>query len=143
MQGWGSVLGARWGVARLDGDGALDPAFADDGLKVIDWTVTSRALRIEQDASGAIYVAGDIENSRSWDIAVARLFENGEIDGSFSFTGEGPGAVLDNGGEEVGLSLVWISETTALHIATFAVLGAGWGSAASGADFVPATSGGG
>lgn len=105
-QGWSSVTEARWGVARLDRDGELDPAFGDDGLKVIDWTVMSRAFSIEQDASGAIYVAGNIENSRSRDIAVVRLFENGEIDSSFSFTGEGPGAVLDNGDDEVGLSLV-------------------------------------
>jgi uncharacterized delta-60 repeat protein len=105
IQGYLGPFETRWGMAKLDRDGALDTSFADDGIKVIDWTIASRLYQARTDAEGQIYVAGTIDNASS-DIALVRLAENGDVDNSFSLTGSGAGAVLSDNNFEDGICLL-------------------------------------
>src|SRR5690606_12232058 len=102
--GWNGLSDTRWGVAKMSPDGELDSAFADEGLKFIDWTIGSRAHRVRVTADEKIYVAGTIENN-STDIAVLRLESNGDVDNTFTLTGEGAGAVVSDNNNEHGTSL--------------------------------------
>ncbi len=103
VRGFSAIADTRWGVAKLDGSGVLDESFADDGLKLVDWTTGSRAYGVHVDSEDRIYLSGTIENATT-DMAVARLLPTGDFDSSFSLTGEGAGAVLSDNRYEQGFA---------------------------------------
>lgn len=103
VRGFSALLDTRWGVAKLDSRGVLDETFADDGVKLVDWTIGSRAYGVQVDSEARIYLNGTIENA-STDMAVARLLPSGEFDTTFSLTGAGAGAVLSDNRNEQGFS---------------------------------------
>src|SRR5690606_23212240 len=87
-QGWMGITELRWGVAKLTEDGELDTSFADEGTKVIDWTIASRAFHVDATAEDQLLVTGTIENATT-DIAIVRMDLDGTVDEGFSLTGSG------------------------------------------------------
>ena len=92
-------------VLRYNTDGTLDKTFDGDGIKTIDFGVTSisatlYAVALQSD--GKIVVAGDdyqgLLINDDDDFAVARLNTNGSLDSSFDGDGK---ATVDFGDEEV------------------------------------------
>src|SRR5690606_4476159 len=104
IQGYAGPFETRWGMAKLASDGALETSFADEGLKVIDWTISSRFYNVRTDSEWQIYLGGTLDNVSS-DIALVRLAANGDVDSSFSLTGSGAGSVLSDGNSEDGICL--------------------------------------
>jgi uncharacterized delta-60 repeat protein len=95
--------GRRGVVVRLTADGALDPEFAGDGIKVLPGTTKGHYLPtaltgVALSARGSIAVSGDslhprrpgaLQNARSDpDFYVARLTPEGRMDRGFSGDGE-------------------------------------------------------
>lgn len=109
VRGVGAGIESRWGLARLSADGELDASFQDDGVRVIDWTIGSRAYGVQEDESGRIYVSGTIENA-STDMAVVRFLPTGESDTSFRLRDTGAGSVLSDGRYEEGLASVLLED---------------------------------
>lgn len=105
IQGYLGPFETRWGLAKLDADGNLDETFAEEGLKVVDWTIGSRAYQVKSDTEGRLYLGGTIENA-STDIALVRLASDGSVDDTFRLADSGAGAVLSDGNSEEGLCLL-------------------------------------
>jgi uncharacterized delta-60 repeat protein len=99
-----SNLGADAIVLRYNADGTLDKTFDGDGIKTVDFGLTSldaafNAITIQSD--GKIVVAGDdfqgLLLNDDDDFGVARLNTNGSLDSSFDGDGK---ATVDFGAEE-------------------------------------------
>ncbi len=79
----------RFAVMLLDADGNVDSTFGDAGLAVIDFGPEfSLAYAVAVDASDRIVVAGQVETTRGWAFATARLDSTGTPDPGFSMDGQ-------------------------------------------------------
>jgi uncharacterized delta-60 repeat protein len=83
----------EWAILRLNLAGQIDETFGDGGGVLVNWTSVARAYQVREDDSGRIYVGGSIDNSSN-DAAMVRLDSLGNLDPTFSGTGEGAGVVL-------------------------------------------------
>lgn len=110
VRGIGAGVDSRWGLARMSLDGALDSSFQDDGIRLIDWTIGSRAYGVHEDAEGRVYINGTIDNPQSTDMAVVRFLPTGESDTTFRLKDTGAGAVLTNGRNEEGIAGVLLED---------------------------------
>jgi len=70
-------------VIKLDPDGALDPAFGDGGVAIVDLGGSAGANAMELQADGKIVVGGNVWVGGALDSAVARLTPNGYLDPLF------------------------------------------------------------
>ena len=88
-------------MARVTPDGSLDYSFSDDGKKTIAFNIgglgTDRATSVVIQSDGSIVVAGSASGKNGdGDFAVARITQNGGMDGTFS--GDGRKTVAFNSG---------------------------------------------
>jgi uncharacterized delta-60 repeat protein len=73
----------RFGLARYDARGALDPTFGEDGKIRTRFAHASTAHAVALQADGKIVVAG----SSGGDFALARYARGGSLDESFGTAG--------------------------------------------------------
>lgn len=76
-------------VARYNSNGSIDPSFGTNGFTIIDFSSNydaANALAIQND--GKILVAGRSTSNVYYDVAIARLNANGQLDNNFNGTGK-------------------------------------------------------
>ncbi len=76
-------------VARYNSNGSIDPSFGTNGFTTIDFSSNydaANALAIQSD--GKILVAGRSTSNVYYDVAIARLNANGQLDNSFNGSGK-------------------------------------------------------
>ncbi len=110
VRGIAAGVDSRWGLARLSPNGRLDTSFQDGGIRLIDWTIGSRAYGVHEDEEGRVYINGTIDNPQSTDMAVVRFLPTGESDTTFRLKDTGAGAVLSDGRSEEGLAGVLLED---------------------------------
>ncbi len=93
---------SSFALLKLTSNGARDPSFGDEGLRLLDVGTTARFHNVHVDEAGRPWAAGWLEDGSGADLVVARFTPQGPLDSSFP---EGPdnGAILDSGGDERGL----------------------------------------
>lgn len=79
-----------FGIIRLNSDGTVDTTFDGDGLLTLEFGENDTAHAVAIDEAGRILVAGD--SGPPFQIALARIHENGGLDATF---GSGGGVVSD------------------------------------------------
>jgi uncharacterized delta-60 repeat protein len=91
-----------FGVVRLNGDGALDTSFSDDGLQIIDFGIplaSASAAALAMTSDGRIVLAGSLtDGGGQVDFAVARLNSDGALDTFFD--GDGRRIIDFSGGND-------------------------------------------
>ena len=101
------VAGSQGGdaaVYRFTRDGALDPAFGQDGVAVVDLGDEDRAVDLAVQSSGRVVVAANANVDGTVDRGVLfALTADGALDGDFGTSGLV--AVADDGGGVAGLAL--------------------------------------
>jgi uncharacterized delta-60 repeat protein len=79
----------RFGLARYNADGALDPSFSDDGKLVTNFTPgTDFAWDVTLEADGKIVAAGFAAAGSGGKFALARYNADGSLDDTFSGDGQ-------------------------------------------------------
>lgn len=79
---------ADFAVARLTGDGVLDPSFDGDGRQTIHFGYADdKAFSVAVDSADRVLVAGFSAQSSTYPLSVARLASDGALD--VSFDGDG------------------------------------------------------
>jgi uncharacterized delta-60 repeat protein len=85
-------------VARLTGDGILDPGFGTNGLSIHDFkSLSERLTSVVIRPDGVIVAGGQVATRHDADFAVVRYEPNGALDASFARQGL---ASVDFGGRE-------------------------------------------
>ncbi|HVK10090.1 MAG TPA: putative Ig domain-containing protein [Gemmataceae bacterium] len=91
VAGTASVPGTapQFVVARFTPDGLLDPTFDGDGVAYAGFgtLVTGYALAVGVDSAGRVVVAGEVDDSGDYDIALARFTTTGALDPNFGTGG--------------------------------------------------------
>jgi uncharacterized delta-60 repeat protein len=80
--------GHRFALARYEPNGDLDPTFDGDGRLIIPFdTEDGAAAAVAVQSDGKIVIAGTVSTGDDFDIALARVLPNGELDSTFSGDG--------------------------------------------------------
>ena len=75
-------------ICRFNPNGTLDSSFANDGVKVINFTLgNSSANDLVILSAGSVVLVGDTFNTSTNDVALAKLTVNGDLDLSFGSNG--------------------------------------------------------
>ncbi len=83
----GGGPGRDFALARYNADGSLDPTFADDGMRTIDFGDVDEASGVVLQGDGKVVAAGMTGAPGSTDFALARLEADGSLDPTFSGDG--------------------------------------------------------
>ena len=75
-------------VCRFNANGTLDSSFANNGVKVVDFTLgNSRANDLVILSDGSVVLVGETHNTSTFDVALAKLTVDGNLDLSFGSSG--------------------------------------------------------
>lgn len=81
-----------WGIFKFTSDGALDSSYANDGDVIVPWdlggSLFDTPVRMVQDVSGRLVIAGFGADATSYTLEVARLLPDGSLDPSFGISGK-------------------------------------------------------